>query len=131
MTRLFAVERDKHVKALLREFLEPAGHSLRFFDDGLSALAAAHEGPPDLLMLEILVPKLDGLALCRAIRAAPALKATPVLVLSILSAADRARLAGADAFMLKPIERSRLVATVASLLEARHQDGPQPQESSP
>lgn len=131
VTRLFAVERDKHVRTLLREFLGPAGHTLSFFDDGLSALAAVQESPPDLLILEILVPKLDGLGLCRAVRAAPALKATPVLVLSILSAGDRARLAGADAFMLKPIERGRLVHVVERLLSTHHHGAPRPQEVSP
>ncbi len=112
------------MRALLKEFLEPASHTLHFFDDGLSALVAVQENPPDLLILEILVPKLDGLGLCRAVKQASALKATPVLVLSILSASDRAKLAGADAFMLKPIERVRLLATVETLLDAAHNDGP-------
>lgn len=113
---VFAVERDKHVRALLREFLDPARYAVSFFDDGVSALAAVRTKPPDLVILEILVPKLDGLGLCRAIKQTRETPATPVLVLSILSASDRAELAGADAFMLKPIERSRLLGTVEQLL---------------
>ncbi len=113
---VFAVERDKHVRALLREFLEPARYALSFFDDGMSALAAVRAKPPDLVILEILVPKLDGLGLCRAIKVVADPPVTPVLVLSILSASDRAKRAGADAFMLKPIERGRLLGTVEQLL---------------
>lgn len=116
MHTVFAVERDKHVRALLREFLDPARYTLSFYDDGVSALAAVRANPPDLVILEILVPKLDGLGLCRAIKQTPDPPATLVLVLSILSASDRAKLAGADAFMLKPIERTRLLATVEQLL---------------
>ena len=116
MHSVFAVERDKHVRALLREFLDPAVYTLDFFDDGVSALTAVRTKPPDLVILEILVPKLDGLGLCRAIKTTTPPPTTPVLVLSIMSASDRAKLAGADAFMLKPIERSRLLGTVEKLL---------------
>lgn len=104
------------MRELLHEFLAPTGHTLRCFDDGATALAAVQAQRPDLVILEILVPKLDGLGLCRAIKLAPATSDTPVLVLSVLGASDRARLAGADAFMLKPIERGRLLAAVERLL---------------
>ncbi len=113
---IVVVERDRHVRELLVEFLEPAGYVLRLFDDGATALAAVQAQAPALVILEILVPKLDGLGLCRAIKLAPATSDIPVLVLSILSANDRAHLAGADAFMLKPIEESRLLAAVQRLI---------------
>jgi len=68
---------------------------------------------------EILVPALDGLALCRRLKADPRTCDVAVLVFSILSAADRAREAGADAFLLKPLAEHTLVRTVQALLEAR------------
>lgn len=113
---IFVVERDRHVRELLVEFLGPAGYVLRLFDDGVAALAAVQAQPPSLVILEILVPKLDGLGLCRAIKLAPATSDIPVLVLSMLNAHDRAHLAGADGFMLKPIEQSRLLTTVQRLV---------------
>ena len=113
---IFVVERDKHVRELLRAFLDLPGYTLQFFDDGETALAQVRERRPHLVILEILVPKLDGLGLCRQIKLSPALSDTPVMVLSILHAIDRARMAGADAFMLKPLDRQRLTATVAQLL---------------
>ena len=113
---IFIVERDRHVRELLTEFLGEAGYALRCFDDGAAALAAVQAEPPSLVILEILVPKLDGLGLCRAIKLAPATSHIPVLVLSVLNANDRAHLAGADAFMLKPIDPSRLLAAVARVV---------------
>ncbi|MBA3545651.1 MAG: response regulator [Nannocystis sp.] len=113
---IVVVERDRHVRELLVEFLEPAGYALRLFEDGAAALAAVQAHAPALVILEILVPKLDGLGLCRAIKLAPATSDIPVLVLSVLSANDRAHLAGADAFMMKPIEETRLLAAVQRLI---------------
>ena len=113
---IFIVERDRHVRELLTEFLGEAGYALRCFDDGAAALAAVQGEPPSLVILEILVPKLNNLKLCRAIKLAPRTSHIPVLVLSILNANDRAHLAGADAFMLKPIDPSRLLAAVARIV---------------
>ncbi len=115
---IFVVERDKHVRELLQVFLDAPGYTLQFFDDGEIALAQVWARRPQLVILEILVPKLDGLGLCRKIKLSPALSDTPVLVLSVLNAHDRARLAGADAFMLKPLDRHRLTATVQQLLSS-------------
>jgi two-component system response regulator MprA len=63
-----------------------------------------------------LVPKLDGLALCRAVKSDPELRHTVVLVFSILAVQSRATEAGADAFLLKPLAERRLVDTVRALL---------------
>ena len=72
---------------------------------------------PDIIITEILVPKLDGLALCRQLKADPVTHGIAVLVFSILAAGGRAREAGADAFLLKPLAEHRLVETVRQLLE--------------
>ncbi len=112
VSTIFIVERDRHVVELLREFLGDAGYPLFCFEDGATALAAVQLERPALVILEIMVPKLDGLTLCRAIKLAPGTSHIPVLVLSLLNARDRAHLAGADEFMLKPIEHARLLAAV-------------------
>jgi CheY-like chemotaxis protein len=90
-----------------------------FAGDGVEALELVRGRRPDIVITEILVPKLDGLSVCRAIKSDPDLRATAVLIFSILSAADRAREAGADAFLLKPLAERRLVATVQELLSMR------------
>jgi two-component system response regulator MprA len=113
------VERDPHIRELEQHFLHQAGFSVEFADDGAAALEKAREVVPDILVTEILVPALDGLALCRRLKADPRTRDVAVLVFSILSAADRAREAGADAFLLKPLAEHTLVRTVQALLEAR------------
>ncbi len=116
---ILVVERDPHIRALEAFFLDEAGFGVEFAADGLAALDMARATKPDIIITEVLVPKLDGLALCRAIRKELELKDTVVLVFSILAAATRAREAGADAFLMKPLAEQRLVETVRQLLSKR------------
>jgi DNA-binding response OmpR family regulator len=116
---ILVVERDPHVRALEAYFLNEAGFGVEFAPDGLAALQMARAMKPDIIITEILVPKLDGLALCRAVRKETELKDTVVLVFSILAAATRAHEAGADAFLMKPLAERRLVETVRELLAQR------------
>jgi two-component system response regulator MprA len=116
---ILVVDRDPHVRELEAHFLERAGFSVAFALDGHSALEQALKAVPEIVVTEILVPKLDGLALCRRLKADPRTRDVTVLVFSILAAAGRAREAGADAFLLKPLAEHALVSTVRRLLEAR------------
>ena len=114
----FVVERDVHVRRLLSDFLAPIQCSVRFFDDGYTALDAIRKKPPRLVVTDVLVPRLDGLALCRLIKRDEALREVRVVILSALSAEERARQSGADAFLEKPIERERIVELVRTLTGA-------------
>jgi CheY-like chemotaxis protein len=116
---ILVVDRDPHVRELEEHFLQQAGYSIEFEQDGEGALEQARKILPDIIITEILVPALDGLALCRRLKADLRTRDIPVLVFSILSAAGRAREAGADAFLLKPLAEHTLVDTVRQLLEAR------------
>jgi CheY-like chemotaxis protein len=116
---ILAVERDPHVRALEAYFLDEAGYTVEFAADGVAALAMARALAPRIIITEILVPKLDGLALCRAVKEDPGLYDTAVLVFSILAAEGRAREAGADAFLMKPLAEYRLVDTVRGLIAGR------------
>lgn len=113
---ILVVERNPVVQRLERFFLEQAGYSVEFASDGLSALARAKELCPKIVVTEILVPRMDGLSLCRALKADSRTKSTMVLVFSHLHAEDRAREAGADAFIVKPIEEESLIDIVSKLL---------------
>jgi two-component system response regulator MprA len=112
------VERDPHVRDLERYFLAEAGYRVQFAADGAAALELARRERPAIVITEILVPKLDGLALCRALKSDAAFGPVRVLVFSILAAAGRAREAGADAFLMKPLAERRLVDTVRALVAA-------------
>jgi CheY-like chemotaxis protein len=116
---ILIAERDQSVRKLQTLFLERAGFKVEFADDGHDALARALATPPALVITEILVPGLDGLALCRALREDPRTRRTPILVFSILGAAQRAAEAGADAFLRKPLVDSIFVAAVQDLIAAQ------------
>ena len=105
-------ERDQNVRALQRTFLERAGLAVEFADDGVAALERARAAPPALVVTEILLPKLDGLTLCRRLRDEPATANVPVIVFSILAAAARATEAGARVFLRKPLVESTFIAAV-------------------
>ena len=113
------VDRDPHVLELEAHFLDRAGYTVAFESDGGRALGRAREILPAIIITEILVPALDGLSLCRLIKADARTSEISVLIFSILAAASRAREAGADAFLLKPLAEHTLVDTVRALLEAR------------
>ncbi len=113
---ILVVERNPIVQLLERYFLEEAGYSVEFSDDGLAALARAQELKPRILVTEILVPKLDGLSLCQRIKSDPKTKDILVMIFSHLQADDRAREAGADAFLAKPLDEELMIETLGKLL---------------
>ena len=100
---LLIAERDRGVRDLMRFFVERAGYAVEFADDGLAALERALAAPPSVVVTEILMPKLDGLTLCRRLRDDPRTSHVPVVVFSVLAAGTRAAEAGAHAFLRKPL----------------------------
>ena len=116
---LLIAERDPSVRELQRHFLEQAGYTLDFADDGQAALDRAREARPSLIVPEILIPKLDGLALCRRLKEDPLTREIPVIVFSILAAAARAEEAGASAFLRKPFVETAFLGKVRELIAAQ------------
>lgn len=116
---ILIAEHDQSVRKLQGLFLGRAGFTVEFADDGNDALARALLTPPALVITEILIPGLDGLALCRRLREEPRTRAIPVIVFSILAAAQRASEAGATAFLRKPLVDSIFVAAVQDLIAAQ------------
>lgn len=121
---ILVVERDPHVRELEAFFLKQAGFAVEFADDGAMALERARQLRPHLVITEILVPRLDGLSLCRRLKADPETPGVMVLIFSILTASARAREAGADAFLRKPLAEQRLVETVRQLVAGRDAGSP-------
>ena len=116
---ILVVERDPHIRNLETYFLNEAGFSVEFAADGVAALQQAQRIRPDIIITEVLVPKMDGLSLCRRVKADANLRGTVVLIFSILAVQSRAEEAGADAFLMKPLAEQRLVDTVRALLDTR------------
>ena len=116
---ILVVERDPHIRDLEAYFLNEAGFAVEFAADGAAALEQVQKIRPDIIITEVLVPKMDGLSLCRRIKSDPNLRGTVVLIFSILAVQSRAKEAGADAFLMKPLAEQRLVDTVRQLLDTR------------
>jgi CheY-like chemotaxis protein len=116
---ILVVERNPVVQRLEKYFLEQAGYAVEFVVDGLSALERARQLKPEILVTEILVPKLDGLSLCRQLKSDPSTRQILVLIFSHLHAEDRAREVEADAFLVKPLNEERLIETVERLVALR------------
>jgi CheY-like chemotaxis protein len=116
---------------VMAEVLERKGFRTRTAAHGLGALFSAKRDLPDLVLLDVMMPEMDGLTAVRRIRGDPELARIPVVVCSALcSASDRqaALAAGADAYLVKPFTVEELTATLQPLLTdgsepVRHDEG--------
>ena len=114
--RLLLVEDDPRVARLVERGLTEAGHDVQVAHDGVAALALAEGGGFELIVLDVLLPELDGLAVCRRLREQG--MRTPILMLTARDAVpDRVRGldAGADDYLVKPFALEELQARVRAL----------------
>lgn len=115
-------ERDQTVRQLEKYFLDKAGLCVSFAADGQEALEHAQRIQPAVVVTEILLPRLDGLTLCRQIHSDPATRSIPVIVFSVLAASARAIEAGAHAFLRKPFVETTFLASVQSAMASQRTD---------
>ncbi len=103
---LLAGDHDPCVRRLEALLGQNGSVKVRVARDGTSGLQQARAIHPDIVITEILMPSLDGLSVCRALKSDPNTQDIPVIVMSVLSAEDRAREAGADGYLRKPWDDS-------------------------
>jgi CheY-like chemotaxis protein len=127
LDKVFVVDRDGNVRRLLLHFIGRA-YIVEFFDDGYAALDRARRSPPAALVAEVMIPRLDGLALCRLLKGDSSTAQVPVLLFSVLAATERARQAGADAFLGKPLEKESFVASLLAMMEPGRRGAMPPRE---
>jgi len=111
------------IRALYKKLLATDGHDVVAVADGEAALAAVHEYDPDVILLDVTMPQLDGLEVCRRLKSDPATRLTPVVLVTGLSdLQDRIKgiEAGADEFLSKPVHPLELRARVGSLTRMKH-----------
>ena len=114
--RILVVDDDDDVRTLVRELLERAGHTVREAEDGREALKLIYDARPDLIVLDIAMPELDGWSTLERIRD---MTDVPVLMLTAREGeleAVRGLRAGADDYVRKPFGRQELLARCAALL---------------
>jgi putative two-component system response regulator len=117
--QVLIVDDDPNGREVLRGLLHAAGYSLLLADNGRQALELAAEHMPDLILLDVIMPGLDGFAVCRLLRRDRVLAETPVVLVTALSDMQsrmQGLEAGADDFIAKPIDPPELQARVASIM---------------
>ena len=117
--RVLVVEDDEAIADVLRRTLRQEGHDVRSSGDGIEALRAAEEFVPDLVVLDLGLPGLDGVEVCRRLRAE---SDVPILILTARADLDD-RVdgldSGADDYLVKPFERQELLARLRALMRRR------------
>jgi PleD family two-component response regulator len=119
MTRILVADDDPDIARLVALDLEVEGYEIEVVHDGLSALRRAFEWSPDLVVLDVMMPGLDGVEVLRRLRASASTAALPVLLLTAMAeSSDKvAGLgAGADDYVVKPFDPAELLARVQTVL---------------
>jgi DNA-binding response OmpR family regulator len=119
VTRILVVEDDRDIADLISHYFTKAGWQPRVIGSGADAIVHARQQPPDCVVLDLMLPGMDGLEVCRALRADPATATVPIIMLTA-RAEETDRIVGlelgADDYIAKPFSPNELVARVRALL---------------
>jgi phosphate regulon transcriptional regulator PhoB len=117
--KILVIEDDKDIVELVKYNLEKEGYQLLAAADGSAGLAQLRKAPPDLLILDLMLPKLSGLEVCKEVRRDDALNRLPILILTARGEEPDRVVGlelGADDYVTKPFSPRELVARVKALL---------------
>jgi len=120
--RILVVDDNETNRDILAARLEATGYEVLQAEDGEQALAVARQELPDLILLDIMMPKIDGIEVCKQLKADPAMPFTPIILVTakaqstdVVEGLD----AGADEYLTKPYDQKALVARVKAMLRLK------------
>ena len=118
-TRMLLIEDNEQNRYLVTFLLERHGHGVVVASDGPTGIDLALEEPPDLILLDIQLPKMDGYAVARTLREHPGLADTPIVAVTsyaMMGDREKALAAGCDGYVEKPINPETFVSQVEAFL---------------
>jgi two-component system, cell cycle response regulator DivK len=119
MKRILLVEDTEDNRVIVRDLVSSAGYELLEAVDGAEGLAMAEREKPDLILMDIQLPVMDGYEATRRIKANPALKHIPVIAVTSYALAgdeEKTKAAGCDGYIAKPFSPRKLLNTIRELL---------------
>ncbi|HEX4047662.1 MAG TPA: response regulator transcription factor [Elusimicrobiota bacterium] len=118
-TKALIIDDEEDYRVIISEVLRGAGYEVRSARDGGEGLEALKQAPADVVLVDWMMPKMDGEQFCRAMRGALGLKDIPVIMLTVKQTADEELEAlhfGVDDFVVKPFKAAELLARVRAVL---------------
>jgi len=117
--RILVIEDERNVRAVIQKRLEASGYQVFTAADGLDGLELARMKKPDLIVLDLMLPKLDGNSVCRELRNDPDCSKIPILMLTGRTREKEIRqgiMEGANLYMTKPFRHEQLLESISELL---------------
>ena len=123
--RILVIDDEVTLRILVKEYLEDAGYVVRQSDDGKRGLKMAVTTKPDLIILDLMLPSIDGYTLCTTLKQTPETSKIPIILITASRESDvieRGLAAGAHDFVTKPVDWQFLSDRVAHVLERAQQE---------
>lgn len=121
--RIILVVDDSELNRMMMEsFIDPLGHRVVHAGDGKEALAIVSKTKPDLILLDVMMPEMDGFEVCRRLKSSPVTRTIPVIIITALDKTEdnvRGIEAGADDFLTRPFDAVVLAARMKALLQTK------------
>ncbi len=117
--KILIVDDDPDVRLLIATRLESMGYDTIGAEDGQTGLDLARKDPPDLILLDLMLPKLNGYKVCRMLKFDKSYEHVPIVIISSKGSEEDKKLAdevGADGYITKPFEKTEIAATIQKLL---------------
>jgi PAS domain S-box-containing protein len=113
---VLVVDDDANIRQLLRQQLEAEGYTIREAKDGLEAIASVKKAAPDLIILDVMMPGVNGFDVAAVLKNDPKTMTIPIIILSIVEDKERGYRLGIERYLMKPIETETLLHEIGTLI---------------